>query len=223
MNRSPQLTKDGSSTLFVPELNQHYHSIHGAIQESQHVFLKAGFGEKWRADDLCILEVGLGTGLNALLTALESRGHHTKVHYTAIEKYPLSEKEWPALNYHEQLTDPKALADLEAIHKASWGEFVPIHPHFELRKIQGDLRDFSADAEYDLIYFDAFAPDAQNELWSEAVFASMFQALKAGGLLTTYCVKGAIRRNMKAAGFEVEKIPGPPGKREMARAWKPQN
>jgi len=220
MKRNSAKTKDGSSTLYVPELDEHYHSIHGALQESQHVFIKAGYEECSKLDPLHILEVGFGTGLNALLTAQRSRNDQKEVWYTGIEKYPLSPDEVAQLNYadKEHRRETSLLNDL---HRSIWEEFEKIQPYFHLKKIQVDLRQFSAIEEYDLIYFDAFAPSAQPHLWSTEVFEQMYRALKPKGLLTTYCVKGEIRRNMKAAGFDVEKIPGPPGKREMARAWKP--
>ncbi len=220
MKRQAEKTKDGSSTLFVPELNQHYHSIHGALQESLHVFIGAGWDQFKGRDQISILEVGFGTGLNALLTAERAAAEGRKTAYTSIEKYPLTLAEAGQLNYGQQLPSETATELLTKLHQAPWEEWSPISQQFQLKKLRSDLRAFEAENEFDLIYFDAFAPSAQPQLWTIAVFESMYRSLKPGGMLTTYCVKGEIRRNMKVAGFKVEKIPGPPGKREMARAWK---
>lgn len=221
MNREVVKTNDNSSTLYVPALQQHYHSLHGAIQESQHVFIEAGLHQFKDQREISILEIGLGTGLNALLTLLEAGKLGLKVHYTALEKYPLSLKEMLLLNYGAQLGSRQASRHLTDLHQVLWGKWIDLTPFFSIRKLETDFKDFRASSEFDLIYFDAFAPDAQPDLWTESIFESMYHGLKSGGMLVTYCVKGAVRRNMMAAGFEVEKIPGPPGKREMARARKP--
>lgn len=219
MKREIVKTNDNSSTLFVPDLDEHYHSIHGALQESRHVFIKAGLHELVnRKNEISILEVGFGTGLNALLTLLEAEQKDLSIHYKSLEKYPVTLDELKQLNYGELLKDSSGA--FQQLHKAEWEKWVSVNKLFKIFKQQTDLKSFSAPAEFDLIYFDAFAPSAQADLWTIEIFTKMFQSLKPGGLLVTYCVKGEVRRNMKAAGFEVEKIPGPPGKREMARAWK---
>lgn len=223
MTRQVVKTKDNSTTLFVPELDEHYHSIHGALQESLHVFIEAGL--KPIADkkpDIHILEVGFGTGLNALLTAIEANHQKLKITYTSIEKYPVTIEEVAQLNYREAITDAEALDLLQKMHDSHWEQLTEITPHFSLLKLEADLKEFSAQHQFDLIYFDAFAPSAQPNLWTIDIFERMYNSLKNGGALVTYCVKGEVRRNMKAAGFDVEKIPGPPGKREMARAFKRQ-
>lgn len=220
MNREVVKTNDHSSTLFVPELDQHYHSMHGAMQESMHVFIVAGLHLFKQKSALSILEVGLGTGLNALLTAQEAEKLNLDITYTAIEKYPLSMAEMLQLNYGEMLEGTKTKRLLTDLHQVKWNEKIELTPFFIILKLEADLKNHKAEGVYDLIYFDAFAPSAQPDLWTITVFENMFHSLKKGGVLVTYCVKGDVRRNMKAAGFEVEKIPGPPGKREMARAWK---
>lgn len=212
-------TKDESSTLFVPELNQHYHSVHGAIQESQHVFIEAGFNFKSEANNLKIFEVGFGTGLNAFMTAQEAKAKNIQTEYWAVEKYPLSEIEFSQLNYPSLLNTDGESLNFEALHSSFWEKLNKIDDYFYLQKIKGDLKSIDLEANYfDIIYFDAFAPSSQADLWTIEVFEKMFSALKDGGILVTYCVKGDVRRNMKTAGFKVDKIPGPPGKREMARA-----
>lgn len=220
MNREIVKTKDHSSTLFVPELDQHYHSMHGALQESMHVFIAAGLHLFKNKSRVSIFETGLGTGLNALLTALEAENLNLKINYTAIEKYPLSMDEMLQLNYGEMLEGNTSTRLLTELHQLKWNEKIELTPSLDILKLEGDIKDHVAKEVYDLIYFDAFAPSAQPDLWTVTVFENMFHSLKKDGVLVTYCVKGDVRRNMKSAGFEVEKIPGPPGKREMARAWK---
>ncbi|MDR1610411.1 MAG: tRNA (5-methylaminomethyl-2-thiouridine)(34)-methyltransferase MnmD [Candidatus Symbiothrix sp.] len=206
-----QTTADGSHTLFLPEMDEHYHSVNGAIQESKHVYLEAGF-KQCRKSEIYVLEMGFGTGLNALLTALESENQKTKVIYTALEKFPLPQEIIDRLNYSEI---NQAL--FQAIHQAGWGKSEPVSPYFHLEKIQTGFRDFDFPDRYDVVYYDAFAPAKQPEVWSQDIFDKIFPAMNSGGILTTYCAKGDIRRMMRQAGFIVERIPGPPGKREMLR------
>lgn len=217
MKRELIITKDNSPTLFVPELDEHYHSVHGALGESMHVFIKAGLQELIDQNSrLNILEMGLGTGLNAWLTLQESAVYNCEIYYHGLEKYPITTEEAGQLWKNTDNPDE----GLNQIHLAPWNKWVEIQPGFQLMKEQVDLKQFSSDLRYDLVYYDAFAPSAQPDLWTTEIFVKLFQLMKPGGLLVTYCVKGDVRRSMKAAGFEVEKIPGPPGKREMARAWK---
>lgn len=221
MNRQVVKTNDNSSTLFVPELSQHYHSTHGAIQESVHVFIEAGLHQFLdHPKPISILEVGFGTGLNPLLTLLDADKNNLHIQFTTLEKYPLSMEEVLELNYAELLGGEETMKQLTELHQVDWEQWMEITPKFSIFKKEIDFKDFSATAEYDLIYFDAFAPDAQPNLWTIDIFKNMFESLKQGGMLVTYCSKGEVRRNMMAAGFEVQKIPGPPGKREMVRAWK---
>lgn len=222
MKREWVRTADHSQTLWVPELKQHYHSHHGAVQESRHVFLQAGLAPLAGSKSLKILEVGFGTGLNALLTCLEPQGR-SKIYYHSLEKYPLGKEEWQGMDIPSFLPEhPKAPMLFQAMHEAEWEIGVTISENFTLLKQVVDLKEFkTASNTFDLIYFDAFSPGAQGDLWTEAVFSKMLDYLKPQGVLVTYCVMGEVRRAMKAAGFEVTKIPGSPGKREMVRAYKP--
>ncbi|HCP40328.1 MAG TPA: SAM-dependent methyltransferase [Cryomorphaceae bacterium] len=214
MKASPRYfstSSDGSLTIWVPKLDEYYHSIHGAVTESQHIFIDAGL-KAIDKEELSILEVGLGTALNARLT-LEQKGSKT-INYFALDKFPLTA---------EEIEEIKALGyEKEAeILKARQGNPTHIETGFTFELSTADLRDFSiTQPTFDLIYFDAFAPSAQPELWSEKVFQSMYNALLPGGALVTYCAKGVVKRTMIAVGFEVEALPGPPRKREMTRAWK---
>jgi len=221
------ITGDGSHSISVPELNVAYHSIHGAIEESMHVYIQAGLRDSAIFDYSGVhhvLEIGFGTGLNALLTLVEADKHKNRIYYTAIELYPLNETETRQLNYCEQLNLPHYKPLFEKIHECKWEEMIEITEYFRLTKIKCDLVDFSAEKNsFFIIYFDAFAPNAQPELWTEAVFEKMYSVLQPGGILVTYCSKGDVRRAMQAAGFTVEKLPGPPGKREMLRAKKDDN
>jgi tRNA U34 5-methylaminomethyl-2-thiouridine-forming methyltransferase MnmC len=214
-----RLTADGSNTFFISELDEHYHSVHGARQESEHVFIAAGLNNRTE-DVLSILEIGFGTGLNALLTALEVQKSRRTVYYTGLEKYPLHHALIAQLNYVEQSENALASKVFSEIHNASWEALMPITAGFNLKKSTQDCVDFFAVDEFHLIYYDAFAPSAQPELWTTQVFKQMYTALKPGGTLVTYCAKGQVKRNMKEAGFLIEALPGPPGKREMTRARK---
>lgn len=220
MERKLVHTADGSATLHIPEWQEQYHSMHGAIRESQHVFLKNGLSV-CPANPLHILEMGFGTGLNALLTCLALAGTDRQVSYTALEAFPLATDEWRALNYPSLLGESEADGVFRRLHECPWTEFRQVRPGFALRKIQVDFLDFVALERYDLIYFDAFGARVQPELWTEAMFANMYKAAAPGGILVTYAAKGSARRAMLAAGFEVERLPGPPGKREMLRARRP--
>jgi tRNA U34 5-methylaminomethyl-2-thiouridine-forming methyltransferase MnmC len=221
MKREIITTSDGSHTVQVPEMNVTYHSHHGAIQESMHVFINAGLlyqADRLTGTQLCIFEMGFGTGLNAFLTALEAEKSNIEIHYTAVEQYPLSSEEAVALNYAENLGNKKLFEDL---HLCEWNKNVSLRKHFILRKEHSSLLSYSPTESFDLIYYDAFAPAAQPELWTEAVFKKLVDMLLPGGILVTYCSKGDVRRAMMAAGFIIEKIPGPKGKREMVRAAHP--
>ena len=214
-------TGDGSSTIYLPEWNEHYHSKHGALQEAKHVFLKTGFQhflEKTDAQALSILEIGFGTGLNALLTYFEAEGEGVSVDYTGVEAYPVSSEELKALDYSEVITNKDASGIFKTIHDAEWSKRVEISPFFNLQKQQMFFSDIRAEGAYDLIYFDAFGPRVQPDLWTEKIFSLMYRSLKDDGVLVTYSAKGDVRRAMQAVGFLVERLPGPPGKREMLRA-----
>jgi tRNA U34 5-methylaminomethyl-2-thiouridine-forming methyltransferase MnmC len=211
-------SNDGSSTLFIPELNEHYHSVHGARNESMHVFIKMGLDEAFSQKKvLRIFEVGFGTGLNALLAFENSKDG--QIEYISVEKYPLKESEWKLLNFTGQSN--KGLYDqFIAMHACEWGRAKVIAPEFSLTKLVGDLNTIALPENIDVVFFDAFAPDKQPDLWTVEVFKKMFAMLNPQGILVTYSAKGQVRRNMIAAGFSVERLQGPPGKREMLRGKK---
>ncbi|MDR2057025.1 MAG: tRNA (5-methylaminomethyl-2-thiouridine)(34)-methyltransferase MnmD [Dysgonamonadaceae bacterium] len=210
----PEITADGSHTLFFPEINEHYHSVNGAVQESRHVYIEAGFNQCLK-ETIRILEMGFGTGLNALLTSLESQNKKIQTTYVALEKYALSYNIIKQLNYKELDSDL-----YQRIHVAEWGKAVPITPFFTLQKVNCDFNAYEFTCLYDLIYYDAFAPDKQPDVWSQELFDKLFSVIDSGGILVTYCAKGNIRRMLQQSGFTVERIPGPTGKREMLKARK---
>tara|TARA_R110002073_G_scaffold101496_1_gene230646 strand:- start:3132 stop:3797 length:666 start_codon:yes stop_codon:yes gene_type:complete len=212
-------TADGSKTIQIEDWNEQYHSIHGAIQEAYHVFIKNGLS-LFKDRQLSILEIGFGTGLNALITLLESKKRSLDITYKGIEAYPVVPEELEQLDYISALNAGNLEQDFLSMHQTSWGQSHPISANFSLIKQQIDFREISDIDLFDLIYFDAFGARVQPELWTEEVFAIMFKALKKDGVLVTYSAKGSVRRAMQAVGFVVERLPGPPGKREMLRALK---
>ena len=221
MRRVAQLTADGSSTIAIPDLNVTYHSTHGAIQESMHVFIHAGLDAIPRHDDpIRIFEMGLGTGLNALLTWMQAEKSSRNINYTALEKFPLEPDEYASLNYCNFLPATDCAEKFVALHGCGWETPQYLSPMFTFIKHQTGLENFEPGQPVNLIYYDAFAPTAQPELWTVTIFEKLFKLLLPGGFLVTYCSKGDVRRAMQSAGFVIEKIPGPPGKREMVRAWK---
>ena len=212
-------TTDGSYTLYVPELDETYHSTNGALQESNHVFIEAGLkfsGLKKAA----VLEVGFGTGLNALTTFNEAKKKELLIEFTSLEAYPLTWAEVSPLDYMYMEGYQEYSIPFEEMHSCDWDDFTAISPNFSLRKLNLKLQELTFENTFDIIYFDAFAPQIQPELWTEEVFALMYKALKSKGVLVTYCAKGTVKRALKAVGFELQSIPGPPGKREMSRALK---
>ena len=215
----PELVKtaDGSDTLFAREIDEHYHSTFGAVQESKHIFIEAGL-RKCELTSINLYEVGFGTGLNAYLTLLESIKSNLSILYITIEKYPLPSKIWTALNYSEIVPEGNPLL-FKLIHDAKWNEEVRITDHFTILKLSSDLTniDYSKLPLFNLIYFDAFSPEKQPELWETSIFLQLASHSAFGAKLVTYCAKGAVRRSLIAAGFTAERIPGPPGKREMLR------
>ncbi|MBL7741788.1 MAG: tRNA (5-methylaminomethyl-2-thiouridine)(34)-methyltransferase MnmD [Chitinophagaceae bacterium] len=223
MERMIILTKDGSHTISIPEMKVTYHSVHGAIQESQQVFIQAGFyGLHAIAGpgQLCILEVGFGTGLNMLLTAIEAEKTERNIYYAALEPNPLDEAEAVSLNYCRLLDREDLQEDFIRVHRCPWNKSISVTEHLLLHKSDKTLQAFQHATLFNLIYFDAFAPVAQPELWTKEIFEKLYKLLLPGGILVTYCSKGVVRRNMQAAGFTTERLPGPPGKREMLRATK---
>jgi tRNA U34 5-methylaminomethyl-2-thiouridine-forming methyltransferase MnmC len=220
MERLPLITGDGSPTVYIPALNVTYHSRHGALQESRHVFIEAGLRPALTAKEsapLRILEMGFGTGLNALLTLQEAEEKRVALHYTALELYPLSAEEADALSYDSQLSNRGSVNLYRQLHRAPWESDIRISPYFTLNKRNISLLDFTSDRSFDLIYFDAFAPAAQPDLWTEEVFTLLYRLSGPGAILVTYCSKGSVRRALQTAGWKVEKLAGPPGKREMVR------
>lgn len=222
MKRSIVETADGSRTIQIEDWGEQYHSLHGAIQEAYHVFLKNGLYAV-EPSEIAILEIGFGTGLNALITFLEAQKRELSIHYTGVEAYPVSKEERQQLNYVEQLGEPKLQAVFQQMHELAWDQTHELSPDFSLTKRRLDFRDFKASPSYNLIYYDAFGPRVQPELWTADLFERMYEALLPEGILVTYSAKGSVRRAMKEAGFQVEKLPGPPGKREMLRAFKPSS
>ena len=212
------ITGDGSHTILVPELNEHYHSVHGAIQESTFIFINSGF-EVCKADPVNIFEVGFGTGLNTLLTAVKCQNSSRIVNYTTIEKYPLDMKIINSLNY-KLYSGEYGSEVFNSIHSSPWNDSVNIFQNFNLKKIKGDLITDTISGSYDLIYFDAFGPDKQPEMWTLRMFERIAAITNKEGILVTYSAKGEVKRNLRACGFEVTLLPGPPGKREIIRAIK---
>lgn len=216
-----EVTEDGSHTLYVPELDEHYHSTHGAIQESLHVYLGAGLHHCGKPE-INLLEIGFGTGLNAFLTLLDTEKSKKTVTYTTIERYPVSPADAQQFNYSE-LRDPSREEIFMQLHSSPWEDWVEIIPTFHLKKLQTDagrLEEFQPEAPFDLIYYDAFAPEKQPGMWTEEIFNRLYALSNSGAILTTYCAKGAVRRMLQTAGYHVERLPGPPGKREILRAVK---
>ena len=220
MKREIIKTSDGSTTIFLEDLNEHYHSKHGAINEAYHVFIKSGLDFFKANKDIHILEIGFGTGLNAFITLLEAEKNQLKISYDGVEAYPVEENELKQLNYVEELNAQKMCMQFNLMHECKWGERHHISNYFNLKKRQHSFLEIDDNAVFDLIYFDAFGARVQPELWTEDIFSKMYTALKQGGVLVTYSAKGSVRRAMQAVGFTVERLPGPPGKREMLRATK---
>ncbi|MBX2964544.1 MAG: tRNA (5-methylaminomethyl-2-thiouridine)(34)-methyltransferase MnmD [Cyclobacteriaceae bacterium] len=213
-------TKDGSHTLRNSELNETYHSIHGAVQESLHVFIKNGFDffQETFPKQLSILEIGFGTGLNAWLTATRAIGLPVQIQYTTLESFPLEETIWSKLNY---AANEQGIELFTKLHQAGWSKSVSVTPEFTLFKIHNTLQQVSLHpSAFDLVYFDAFAPEKQPEMWALPVLEKVISSMKPGAILVTYCAKGQLKRDLKSLGLTVEALPGPPGKREMIRAKK---
>ncbi len=219
MKREIKITSDGSHTLYVPELDEHYHSIHGAIQESMHVFITNGIQSLFKSP-IKVLEVGFGTGLNALLTAIWSNKENIEVHYIGIESTPLEMKLNESLNYSQKLDGHESTTYFDKIISSNWHVKTNIHDNFTLNKIASRIQDYRTDDKFDIIYFDAFGPEVQEELWELRVLKNIYELLNNNGIFVTYCAKGQLKRDLKELGFKVESLPGPPGKREMTRAVK---
>lgn len=223
-HRAPELhtTEDGSLTLYAPTFGEHYHSTHGAVQESEHIYLGLALRERmssWQEGDapLRLFEVGFGTGLNALLSWRESEERHIPLWYYSIEKFPITSDLYEALHY-EGLGEEREVKDqLLRLHAAPWDEAVELSPYFTLHKLRGDLTTCTFPTELSVIYYDAFSPESQPELWAEELFQRLGKVACSGAILSTYCAKGEVRRRLQRSGFLVERLPGPPGKREVLR------
>lgn len=217
------VTGDGFKTIYIPELDETYHSVHGALRESEHVFIGKGYEYFRESRSVNILELGLGSGLNVMLTLLKSEPGQ-KVNYISLEKYPLSKEMTESLGYAEEL-EKRFSADVPALYEkiqtSPWEKEMEIQKDFNLLKVQTDFLDFDyPQSQFNLVYFDAFGPRVQPELWTEDLFGKIYVSMKTQGRLVTYSSKGSVRRALQSVGFTVEKHPGPPGKREMVVAIK---
>jgi tRNA U34 5-methylaminomethyl-2-thiouridine-forming methyltransferase MnmC len=216
VKREILITSDGSSTIHLPDWNEQYHSKNGSINESYHVFIESGLRQV-ASEKVSILEIGFGTGLNGFITFLEAK---RPIDYVGVEAYPVTPKEIEKMNFISVLNAEKETAVFKKMHKVSWEEKHEITNEFSLTKRKQFFEDITDKNAFDLIYFDAFGARVQPQLWTEEIFTKMFVALKENGILVTYSAKGSVRRAMQAVGFTVERLPGPPGKREMLRARK---
>ena len=219
MKREIIITSDGSSTIHLPEWDEQYHSKHGAIQEAKHVFIKSGLS-LFSNKNISILEIGFGTGLNSFITFLEAPKFNLDINYVGVEAYPVANEEIEKLNYVSELNANNFENTFRQMHQQQWEIKNEITTNFTLTKRKQFFNEINDEHTFDLIYFDAFGARVQPELWTEDVFKLMYNALKDGGVLVTYSAKGSVRRAMLSVGFKVERLPGPPGKREMLRATK---
>jgi tRNA U34 5-methylaminomethyl-2-thiouridine-forming methyltransferase MnmC len=220
MERKIIKTSDGSLSLYLPEWDENYHSKHGAVQEAYHVFIRSGLDLFRDEDKISILEMGFGTGLNCMISFLESKRRDLHIDYTGLEAYPLDRETVLKLNHLQQLKAEKFENFYQKMLEADWDKRTKIENSFFLKKRAIMFEDFDEEQKFNLVYFDAFGARVQPELWTESIFKKMYHALKDNGILVTYSAKGSVRRAMQSVGFVVERLPGPPGKREMLRARK---
>lgn len=220
MQKEFMITEDGSHTIYLPEMDEHYHSVHGAIQESVHIYIQQGLLQTTK-NEVSILEIGFGTGLNAYLTYCYAKQMKIKVNYFSLEKYPLTETDYSRLNYPGVIF-PEHSSVFELIHRAEWDIFTEICTGFRLQKIHADLLNFQFNStpQFDLVYYDAFAPGKQPEMWSDEILQKVAASVKIDGIIVTYCAKGTVRRSLMSSGFEMERLPGPVGKKEILRGKK---
>jgi tRNA U34 5-methylaminomethyl-2-thiouridine-forming methyltransferase MnmC len=226
MKKEIIVTTDGSHSIAIPEMGVTYHSTHGAVQESMHVFIASGLrfmtGKAKEPSPVSIFEMGFGTGLDALLTLIKAEKDHQPVYFETIEAFPLDVSITSQLNYCALLERPDFQPVFERLHNCEWNAVVEISPYFSIKKICTTLADYAPPANnFSVVYFDPFAPDIQPDLWTVVVFRKLYEQVQPGAVLTTYCSKSIVRRAMAEAGWKVEKIPGPPHKREIVRATKP--
>jgi len=220
LKREILITKDGSTTIHLPEWNENYHSKHGAIQEAKHVFIKNGLS-LFENKSVSILEIGFGTGLNAFITFLEAKKMNQIINYVGVEAYPVAAVEVLQMNYISALNADQQSGIFKKMHESDWEEKIILDYNFNLTKRKQFFDKIDDENSYDLIYFDAFGFRVQPELWSTAIFQKMYNSLKNNSYLVTYAARGVVKRSMIEVGFKVEKLEGPPGKREMFRAYKP--
>lgn len=215
-------TQDGSHSIYSEDHGVSYHSKYGAIQESRHVFIEAGLRHlAIGRSDIGILELGFGTGLNAYLSLLEADARKLEIYYEAVEAFPISVEQASLLNYPSQVDAPATLAgQFMKLHTLPWEEEYSLNSYYTFRKVHSRFENYWPQPRFDVVFFDAFAPNAQPELWEETILEKMYEALLPGGVLVTYCAKGVVKRRLRSVGFDVEALPGPPGKREMTRGIK---
>ena len=228
LKRELKITQDGSKTLYLPEWNESYHSKHGALQEAEHVFISNGLNNFLDCHTINVLEYGFGTGLNALLSFIYAGDHKMHINYTTLEKFPITALEVDSMEFNQILS--KKYSKLQAdtmyniflkMHKSKWGENLILSEFFTFKKVQIDFRVFEPqENHFDLVYYDAFGRRVQPELWDMNIFEKIYKSIKPGGMLTTYACNGPTKRALASCGFLVEKLAGPPGKREMINAWK---
>lgn len=214
------VTEDGSQTIYLPDMDEHYHSTHGAINESLHIYIEQGLFQT-KQKEISILEIGFGTGLNAFLTYCFAYQQGMSINYCSLEKYPLQEQEFTRLSYPDQLfTEHRDV--FYRLHTAPWNTEVSISENFKLVKLEADLLtlQFEELPRFDLVYYDAFAPGKQPEMWSDQILHKVARTVKPDGIIVTYCAKGTVRRAWSGAGFDMERIPGPKGKKEILRGKK---
>jgi tRNA U34 5-methylaminomethyl-2-thiouridine-forming methyltransferase MnmC len=217
------ITSDGSHSLHSTRFGVSYHSRFGAIQESQHIFMEAALRYKAvMQEELAVLELGFGTGLNAFLTLLEAEKRNLRISYVTLEAFPVALETAQQFNYAEQLGLPEANSRFQELHQLSWDVPHQVNDTFRFLKLNQKFEELDFTNHFDVVYFDAFAPNAQPELWEQPVLERIYRAMRPGAVLTTYCAKGSVKRNFRSLGMEVEALPGPPGKREMTRVHKPQ-
>ena len=214
------ITADGSQTIYLPEIDEHYHSLHGAIQESLHIYIEQGLLHSTKKE-VAVLEIGFGTGLNAYLTYCFAQEKGISVHYRSLEKYPLKKSEYSQLNY-PTIIFPQYSLIFNTMHQTKWNKPIEIPERFRFEKIHTDLLTFQFDEvpQFDLVYYDAFAPGKQPEMWTDEILQKVAATVKPDGILATFCAKGTVRRSLSNAGFTMERIPGPTGKKEILRGKK---
>lgn len=220
MEKVFMITEDGSQTVYLPELDEHYHSIHGAISESMHIYIEQGLLFSGRKN-LSVLEIGFGTGLNAYLSYCFAQKENLNIDYYSLEKYPLTKQEYGLLNYPKIIFSEYA-STFNRLHEAEWNKEVNISVNFKLNKVHADLLTFQFEEapKFDLVFYDAFAPVKQPEMWTDEILHKVAASVKKEGVLVTYCAKGSVRRTLTDAGFIMERIPGPKGKKEILRGKK---